>query len=80
MHKLARKTSALKWLARLTFIVFLDAVGVGSAATQGQPQGPPAFVTLQSSAQNEASNVQSVRTSGSPSGIRAGHILASELP
>jgi hypothetical protein len=65
----------LKWVARLTLIVLLNAMGVGTAAAQGQPQGPPAFVTIQSAAQDEALNVQTLRTSGSPSGIRAGHIL-----
>jgi thermitase len=74
MPKVARKTSALKWLATLTFIALLDAMGVATATAQGQ-QEPPAFVTPQSSAQDQALNVPTLGTSGSPSSIRAGHIL-----
>jgi len=72
--KVARKASPLKWVTKLTFIVLLDAMSVGTAVAQGQPQGPPAFVT-QSSAQDEVLNARTLRTSGSPKGIRAGHIL-----
>jgi thermitase len=75
MPKVARKTSALKWVATLTFIALLDAMGVATAVAQGQPQAAPSFVPLQSSAQDEALNAQTLRTSGSSSSIRAGHVL-----
>src|SRR6266478_3585817 len=75
MDKVARKKTALKRIARLTSIVLLNVIAIGTAVAQGQPQEPPAFVTPQSSAQDQALNVQTFRTSGSPSGIRAGHIL-----
>jgi thermitase len=61
MGNFAYKTSASHLIARLIFVVLAAAVGVGSAAAQ--------------SSQNEALNEQSIKTSGSPSGIRAGHIL-----
>jgi thermitase len=75
MPKVARKTSTLKWVATLTFIALLDAMGVATAAAQGPPQEPPASVAPQSSAQDQALNAQTFRTNGSPSSIRAGHIL-----
>jgi len=75
MPKVARKASALKWVATLTFIALLDAMGVATAVAQGQPQEPPAFVTPQSSAQDQVLNVPTLGTSGSPSSIRAGHVL-----
>jgi thermitase len=67
MPKVAYKTSALKWVATLTFIALLDAMGVATATAQGHPQ--------ESSAQDQVSKVQTLGTSGSPNGIRAGHIL-----
>src|SRR5882724_5045995 len=75
MPNVARKTSALKWVATLTFIALLDAMGVATAAAQGQPQEPPAFVTPQSSAQDQSLNAPTLGTRGSPNNIRSGHIL-----
>jgi thermitase len=65
----------LKRVARLAFIVLLDAMVIGTAAAQGQPQAAPSFAPLQPSAQDGALNAQSLWTGGSPRGIRAGHIL-----
>jgi thermitase len=72
MRKITRETFALKWRARLTFIILLNAVGV---TAQGQAQSPPAYVTPQYSAQDQTLNAQTRGKSGSPGGIRAGHIL-----
>jgi thermitase len=75
MPKVARKTSTLKWVATLTFIALLDAMGVATAAAQGPPQESPASVAPQSSAPDQALNVQTPKTNGSPNHIRVGHIL-----
>src|SRR6266404_455230 len=75
MDKVARKKTALKRVARLTSIVLLNVIAIGTAVAQGQPQEPPVFVTPQSSAQDQALNGPTFRTSGSPRSIRAGHIL-----
>jgi len=75
MPRVARKTSTLKWVATLTVIALLDAMGVATAAAQGPPQESPASVAPQSAAQDQALNAQTFRTNGSQSSIRDGHIL-----